>query len=190
MADVGVLALQGDFQAHGCAIRALGHRPREVRVPADLAGLAALVLPGGESGTMLRLLAGAGLNGPLGDFCRSGRTVLGTCAGAILMAQRVTGPAQASLDLLDIDVERNAYGRQLDSFIAPLDGGTDELHGVEGVFIRAPIVRRTGPGVDVLLRHAGQPVLVREGPRWAATFHPELGADGRVLARVLDGIGA
>lgn len=191
MVRIGVLALQGDFAAHGKALAALGHEVCEVKRPEHLPGLDALVLPGGESSTMLRLLASEDLLEPLLAFCRGGRPVLGTCAGAILLARHVSAPEQPSLDLLDIDVERNAYGRQLDSFIAPLQGDDPELDGVEGVFIRAPIIRRCGPQTQVVLRHDGLPVLVRQGSLWAATFHPEMGQDGaRVLAHVFSDAGA
>jgi len=185
VAEVGVLALQGDYEAHARALAALGHRARLVKRPAHLDGAAALVLPGGESSSMLRLLATEELTEPLTAFCRSGRPVFGTCAGAILLAQRVTSPAQRSLGLLDIDIERNAYGRQQDSFVAPLRSDDPALDGVEGVFIRAPVIRRTGPEVEVLASHDGLPVLVRQGPIWAASFHPEMTDDARVLSTVL-----
>ena len=183
--DVGVLALQGDFAAHGRAVALLGHGLREVRTPADLAAVDGLILPGGESSTMLKLMVGEGLVEPLRDFCRSGRPVLGTCAGAILLAHQVSDPAQDSLDVLDIDVQRNGYGRQLDSRIVALAGEGD-WEDLEAVFIRAPIIRRVGPGVEVLVRRDDDPVLVRQGPVWAATFHPEMTSDTRVLRRVLE----
>lgn len=182
---VGVLALQGDFAAHERAVAALGHRVRQVKTAAPLASLDALLLPGGESSTMLKFLEGEGLLEPLADFCRSGRPVFGTCAGAILLAKEVSAPAQTSLGVLDIDIERNAYGRQIDSFITRLDDAVPELAGVEAVFIRAPKIRRTGPGVEVLARHGGDPVLVRQGSVYAATFHPEMTDDTRVLRAVL-----
>jgi pyridoxal 5'-phosphate synthase pdxT subunit len=184
---VGVLALQGDFAAHERAVAALGHRVRQVKTAAPLASLDALLLPGGESTTMLKFLEDEGLLAPLADFCRSGRPVFGTCAGAILLATQVGSPMQASLGVLDIAIERNAYGRQIDSFIATLDDAVPELRGVEAVFIRAPKIRRTGPGVEVLARQAGDPVLVRQGAIYAATFHPEMTEDTRVLAAVLAG---
>jgi 5'-phosphate synthase pdxT subunit len=184
---VGVLALQGDFAAHERAVAALGHRVRQVKSAAPLASLDALLLPGGESTTMLKFLQEEGLLEPLADFCRSGRPVFGTCAGAILLAREVMSPAQASLDVIDMSIERNAYGRQIDSFIARIDDAVPALRGVEAVFIRAPRIRRVGPGVEVLMRHAGDPVLVRQGPVYAATFHPEMTEDGRVLESVLGG---
>ena len=184
---VGVLALQGDFAAHERATAALGHRSRLVKTAAQLEGLDALLLPGGESTTMLKFLQGEGLWQPLADFCRSGRPVLGTCAGAILLASEVRSPAQPSLGVLDIAVERNAYGRQLDSFITTLPDAPAPFADLTAVFIRAPVILRTGPQVEVLLRHDGRPILVRQGPVWAATFHPEMTDDLRVLAEVLHG---
>ena len=184
---VGVLALQGDFAAHERAVAALGHRVRQVKTAAPLASLDALLLPGGESTTMLKFLEGEGLLAPLADFCRSGRPVFGTCAGAILLAKEVTSPAQVSLGIVDMSIERNAYGRQIDSFITRIEDAEPPLRGVEAVFIRAPRIRRTGPGVEVLMRHQGDPILVRQGPVYAATFHPEMTEDTRVLSVVLGG---
>lgn len=185
---VGVLALQGDFAAHERAAAALGHESRRVKTAAHLEGLDALLLPGGESTTMLKFLQGEALLAPLAAFCRSGRPVFGTCAGAILLATEVTSPAQASLGILDMTVQRNGYGRQIDSFITTLgDGHADHFAGLTAVFIRAPVILRTGREVEVLLRHEGQAVLVRQGPVWAATFHPEMTEDTRVLAAVLAG---
>ncbi len=181
---VGVLALQGDFAAHAAALREAGGEPREVRLPAHLAGLAGLVLPGGESTTLLRLLASSGLDRALPEFHRAGGAILGTCAGAILLAREVTGPVQPSLGLLDITVARNHYGRQVDSFeaSASLEG---EERPLPLVFIRAPAITRTGPGVEVLAEHGGLPVLVRQGRLLAATFHPELTPDRRVHRMLL-----
>jgi 5'-phosphate synthase pdxT subunit len=140
----------------------------------------ALVLPGGESTAMLRGMDRDRLEEPLVDFLRAGRPVLGTCAGAILLARRVLNPPQRSFGALDIDVERNGYGTQLDSFSVPLEAA-GSLAGLLGVFIRAPRIRRVGPEVTVLARERGEPVLVRHGPIWAATFHPELTDDDRML---------
>lgn len=184
MKTVGVLALQGDFQAHARALEEAGARSRLVRKAAELEGLDGLVIPGGESTTMLRLLEDEGLFEPLREFGRV-RPVFGTCAGAILLAREVSHPAQPALALMDIAVERNAYGRQIESRVVRLgpeaefarQAGDGEL---EAVFIRAPIIRRTGPGVRVLLRYLGDPVLVAQGLHLAATFHPELSADRRV----------
>jgi len=183
---VGVLALQGDWDAHRRAVGALGHSTRLVKAAEHLAGVDALLLPGGESTTMLGFLEREGLFDALREACRSGCPVLGTCAGAILLARRVTGPEQPSLDVIDIDVERNAYGRQLDSFVTVIDETPPELRGTEAVFIRAPAIRRTGPEVEVVMRHGGDPVLVRQGPVWACTFHPEMSDDRRLLSLVLE----
>jgi 5'-phosphate synthase pdxT subunit len=180
----GVLALQGGFAAHARALRRCGAAPREVRTPADLEGLRLLVLPGGESTTMLKLLASSGLEEAIPAFHRRGGALFGTCAGAILLAREVASPAQRSLGLLDVGVARNHYGRQVDSFETdlPFPGGPP----LPAVFIRAPAVTRTGPGVEVLLSHGGLPVLVREGAVLAATFHPELTDDLRVHRMALD----
>ncbi len=181
---VGVLAIQGDYAAHQRALSALGRESVRVKTPAHLEGVDALILPGGESTTMLKLLENEALFEPLAAACRSGMPVLGTCAGAILLAKHVSNPEQSSLGVLDISVERNAYGRQLDSFVTTLssDGSFD---GVEAVFIRAPVIRSTGPDVEIVLEHEGDPVLVRCGPVWAATFHPEMTSDTRILSAVL-----
>ncbi len=171
---VGVLALQGGFQAHIKALERAGARGLEIRSAAELERVERLILPGGESTTMLKLLGAEGLLEPLRRFGERS-PVFGTCAGAILLARRVTGPAQESLGLMDMDVERNAYGRQLDSRVVRLseaEGGP-----LEAVFIRAPAIRRVGPGVRVLVSHGGDPVLVEDGLHLAATFHPELTAD-------------
>ncbi len=174
---IGVLALQGDFEAHQKAFDRAGAVAVQVRTAAELERLAGLVIPGGESTTMLKLLHGENLIEPLRRFGRT-RPIFGTCAGAILLARQVTHPEQESLALMDIDVERNGYGRQLDSHVATLEDA--EGGPLEAVFIRAPIIRRAGAGVRVLARYQGDPVLVEEGLHMAATFHPELTADGRV----------
>lgn len=175
---VGVLALQGDFEAHERALRSAGAEPVEVRSAGQLAGVDGLVIPGGESTTMLKLIEQEGLFEPLREFGRS-HPIFGTCAGAILLASEVTNPPQQSLGLMDIGVERNAYGRQLDSRIAHLN--PEGLEGeLEAVFIRAPIIRRVGEDAKVLARYNGDPVLVEQGRHMAATFHPELTADARL----------
>jgi 5'-phosphate synthase pdxT subunit len=186
MVTVGVLALQGDFAAHRLALGRLGVETVAVRKPTDLAGLDALILPGGESTAMLHGLERDGLEAPVRAFVESGRPVLGTCAGAILLARGVTNPPQRSFAVLDIDVERNAYGTQIDSFSAPLEADPP-FRGLRGIFIRAPRIRRVGASAQVLARHDGEPVMVRQGPIWAATFHPELGDDDRVLRCWLGG---
>ena len=181
---VGVLALQGDFEAHGKALARAGAEPVEVRSASDLQQLDGLVIPGGESTTMLKLLEVENLMEPLREFGRR-RPIFGTCAGAILLATEVLNPSQASLGLMDIGVERNAYGRQLESRIAQLkaEGQDSDL---EAVFIRAPIIRRVGEDVKVLARYQGDPVLVEQGRHMVATFHPELTSDSRVHRMFLD----
>jgi 5'-phosphate synthase pdxT subunit len=178
MKRVGVLALQGDFEAHQRALTRAGAEAVEVRSAADLKNLQGLVIPGGESTTMLKLIEQENLLEPLREFGRE-HPIFGTCAGAILMATEVGNPPQASLGLMDIDVERNAYGRQLDSRIARLhpQGMEGDL---EAVFIRAPIIRRVGRDANVLASYQGDPVLVEQGRHLAATFHPELTEDSRV----------
>ena len=178
---IGILALQGAFDAHVQALSRLGVEPVLVRRPQQLDGaspLDGLVIPGGESSTFLRLLERDGFFSALESYV-SQKPVFGTCAGAILLAMQVTNPAQTSLAALDITVERNSYGRQHESTIlyAPttLPGGPLEM-----VFIRAPRITRTGPGVEVLAARDGSPVLVRQGSLLAATFHPELSTDLRV----------
>jgi 5'-phosphate synthase pdxT subunit len=184
---VGVLALQGDFAAHAAILRRLGHEARAVRRVRELDGLRALVLPGGESTTLLNLMADEPWFEALRRFHDAGGFLFGTCAGAILLAREVRRPAQPSLGLLDAVVDRNAYGRQVDSFEADLD-----LAGL-GVrarvaFIRAPRFASVGPGVEVLARHEETPVLVREGRVLAATFHPEITGDLAVHRAFLEGL--
>jgi 5'-phosphate synthase pdxT subunit len=173
---VGVLALQGDFEAHRRALEARGVAATEVRVPDDLTGVRGLVLPGGESTTMLKLMEPA-LAERLEELIRGGLPVLATCAGVILLAREVRHPAQRSLGLLDVVVERNAYGRQIDSAVVDLSVCDPQHLGsevLEGVFIRAPRVAEVGASVQVLARRGEDPVLVRQGRLLAATFHPEL----------------
>ncbi len=175
-ATVGVLALQGAFEVHRNALEQLGARAILVRTERQLNECDALVLPGGESTTMLKLLNDEALKEPLADFARR-KPVLATCAGVILLAREVTHPVQESLGILDLTVERNGYGRQIDSCIANilLDGKP-----LEAVFIRAPIIRSVGPDVKTLASMGGHPVLVAQGHHLAATFHPELTQDRRV----------
>jgi 5'-phosphate synthase pdxT subunit len=175
---VGVLALQGDFQAHRRALERAGAEAVEVRTAGELEGVEGLIIPGGESTTMMKLLEEEKLLDPLRDFGKR-RPIFGTCAGAILMARGVGNPPQPSLGLMDIEVERNAYGRQLDSRIAHLNAqGMDG--GLEAVFIRAPIIRRVGKDAKVLASYESDPVLVEQGRHLAATFHPELTDDARI----------
>lgn len=181
---IGVLALQGDFEAHARALGEAGAEAVPVRLPTHLAGLGGLVIPGGESSALLELAARDGLFEALGGFART-MPVFGTCAGCILLARRVLRPEQASLGVLDATVERNAYGRQVDSAIletpTTLPGGP-----LETVYIRAPRIAAIGAGVEVLAQRDGDPVLVRQGQVLAATFHPELSADRRVHRLFLD----
>jgi len=179
----GILALQGDFEAHKQAIERAGGHAIEVRTLGDLAQCDGLILPGGESTTMLKLLDQEGLTDAIRSFSEQ-KPVYGSCAGAILLAREVTHPAQPSLALMDIAVERNAYGRQIDSRIVriPMPEGGD----LEAVFIRAPIIRRLGSGSSVLASYDGDPVWVEQGRNMVTTFHPELTADSRVHRRFLD----
>ena len=181
---VGVLALQGDFAAHAAALERAGAKAVLVRTAKELASLDGLVIPGGESTTMLKLMRYEDLLQPLADFGRQ-KPMFGTCAGAILMASHVHGPEQESLGLMDLEIERNAYGRQIDSRIAVIDPDPELVRRtaggkLEAVFIRAPIIRRIGPESKVLARYNGDPVLVEEGKHLVATFHPELTTDPRV----------
>ena len=183
---VGVLAIQGDFEAHARALRRVGAEALLVRRAKEFDGLDALILPGGESTTISKGMQRLGLYEPLRSFAESGRSVLGTCAGAILMAARVENHGVPSLALLDVTAVRNAYGTQVDSFVATVDpGAAPGLEGLRCVFIRAPQLRDPGPAVEVLARVDGAPVLVRQGNRFAATFHPELTEDPRVHALLL-----
>ena len=176
---IGVLAIQGDFDAHARALRRAGANAIEIRRADDLSAVDGLILPGGESTTMLMFIEEEGFAGPIIDFAHSGKPILGTCAGAILLARDVYNPTQASLGLIDIAVERNAYGRQVDSFIVPVEESFDD-GTIEAVFIRAPKIKEVGPNVEVFARLNGNPVLVREGSIVCSTFHPELTADDRV----------
>jgi pyridoxal 5'-phosphate synthase pdxT subunit len=181
MKTIGVLALQGDFAAHCAALERVGARAVEVRTAELLWTCDGLVIPGGESTTMLKLLGVQSLFEPLRKF-GSEKPIYGTCAGAILLAANVFHPAQPSLQLLDIDVERNAYGRQVDSRIVRINSMEAEL---EAVFIRAPIIRRVGKKVRVLASYGGNAVWVEDGRHMVTTFHPELGAGSSVHARFL-----
>jgi 5'-phosphate synthase pdxT subunit len=181
---IGVLALQGAFEVHARRLAELGAITRLVRKPEDLAGLDGLVIPGGESTTFLKHLERAGFYDVLNDFVHTHPT-FGTCAGCILLAKDVENPTQASFGVLDITVQRNAYGRQNDSAIllteTALPGGP-----LEQVFIRAPRISRLGPGIEVLATRDDSPTLIRHGSLLAATFHPELTDDLRVHQLFLD----
>ena len=193
MKRVGVLALQGDFDAHAKAVERAGAAAVLVRSATDLEGLDGLIIPGGESTTMLKLLHEEKLMAPLREFGRR-RPIFGTCAGAILLANEVSSPAQESLGLIDIGVERNAYGRQIDSRVTSVTPEADfqsrtQTGDMEAVFIRAPIIRRVGKQARVLARYQGDPVLVEEGRHMVATFHPELSPDRRVHELFLQKLG-
>lgn len=177
---VGILAIQGDYAMHGKMLAALGAPWVLVKHSADLDGVGGLIIPGGESTTMLKLFELEGVGAAIKDFAAQGKPIYGTCAGAILLAKEVSNPPQEKLGLIDIAIERNAYGRQIDSSIQA--GECPELadHPIEMVFIRAPIIRRVGAGVKVLGRCGDLPVLVEQGNILAGTFHPELTDDPSV----------
>jgi 5'-phosphate synthase pdxT subunit len=176
---IGVLAVQGDYEAHARMLERLGADYALVRTPEEAAQVDAMILPGGESTTMLKFLKGEGLEAALRALDARGAPFFGTCAGAILLAREVRAPAQDSLGFADLVITRNAYGRQLASEVrsAPSKLKAEPL---EMVFIRAPWIEEIGPGVEVLAREGGRPVLVRDGRILAATFHPELTADTTV----------
>jgi len=178
---IGVLALQGDFDAHRRRLEELGAEVVLVKKPEQLDEVEGLIIPGGESGTFLKLLGDTGFT-KLRDFVLT-KPVFGTCAGCILLAHEVENPTQKGLGAIDIGVRRNAYGRQIDSFITQ---AASELGDIEMVFIRAPKITRVGQGVHVLATEKDDPVLVRQGRVMAATFHPELSQDGRVHAAFLE----
>jgi 5'-phosphate synthase pdxT subunit len=181
---IGVLALQGDFEAHLAALARAGVGARPVRTAADVHASTGLVIPGGESTTFRKLMEGTGIEEAIREVAFRGDPVLGTCAGAILLADTVTNPEGTGLGLLPVVVARNAYGRQLDSTVLRLTDVDRSALGdapLEGVFIRAPKITAAGPGVEVLARRDGDPVLVRKENVLAATFHPELTDDRRVF---------
>jgi 5'-phosphate synthase pdxT subunit len=178
---IGVLALQGDFAMHARALKRCGAEVVEIRKPEQLADIDGLIMPGGESTTLLKLMDLWGFVPAVEKFHGSGKPIFGTCAGLILAARDVTNPAQSSLGLIDVGVERNAYGRQRESFETQ---GTATLDGrpvpIEMVFIRAPRIRRVGAGVETLARHGDEAVMARQGSVLVATFHPELTDDPTV----------
>jgi len=182
---IGILAVQGGFAAHAAMLAVLAAETLEVRTVKDLDGCDGLILPGGESTTQLQFLQEEGLFDAVKKFAADGGAVFGTCAGAILLATAVKNPPQASLGLLDMTVLRNAYGRQLASDVF---FGSSKLTDapMEMVFIRAPMIDRVGPGVEVLAEYDGKPVLVRKANVMASTFHPELTQDATVHKRFLE----
>lgn len=177
---VGILALQGDFAMHSKMLDRIGTSWKLVKHASDLKEVGGLIMPGGESTTMLKFFAANGIAPAIKEFAAHGKPIFGTCAGAILLAQNVLNPPQERLGLMDITVERNAYGRQIDSSVQ--QGTCPEIsdHPLEMVFIRAPIIRRIGDGVRVIGRCGDLPVLVEQGNLLAATFHPELTEDGTI----------
>ena len=174
---VGILALQGDYAMHAKMLDRIAAPWKLVKHASELEEVSGLILPGGESTTMLKFFEGEGMGEAIKRFAGAGQPVFGTCAGAILLAREVSNPPQASLGLLDIAIERNAYGRQVDSSVRKGECPEIASQPLEMVFIRAPIIRRTGPGVRVLGRCDDLPVLVEQGNLLAATFHPELTQD-------------
>jgi 5'-phosphate synthase pdxT subunit len=177
---IGVLAVQGDFREHLDTLRAIGVEGVEVRLPADLDGVDALILPGGESTAIRRLIARWALREPILALAREGAPIFGTCAGMIILANEIAGGEDSVLPLLDVTVVRNAFGRQLDSFEGDLSVPLLGDGPVHGVFIRAPTIERVGPGVDVLARlEDGRVIAVREGNVLATAFHPELAGETR-----------
>ncbi len=188
---VGVLALQGDFREHREVLEAMGHHVREVRKPEQLAGLDALIIPGGESTTIARLILSNGFQQPLRDFCSSGRPVWGTCAGAILLARGVDNLDRPGIEVMDITVNRNAFGRQVDSFEADLDVRGLEDGPFHAVFIRAPLIKEVRAPAEAISTLAdGTIVAARQGNLLATSFHPELTGDHRLHAFFLSLRGA
>jgi 5'-phosphate synthase pdxT subunit len=176
---IGILAIQGDYEAHAEMLDRLGAEHTFVRTPGDLEGLNGIILPGGESSTHIKVMTEEGLYDALKQFAANGGAFFGTCAGAILLAREVHNPPQQSLGLLDISVQRNGYGRQLASDVHRA-ATTLKVEPLEMVFIRAPIIEWVGKGIEVLAEDGGHPVLVRQGRILAATFHPELTDDTTV----------
>ena len=181
---IGILAVQGDFEAHAAKLADMGVESVKVRTPDDLKDCDGLILPGGESTTQLRFLQEEGLDRAILQFAAADKAIFGTCAGAILLANEVKNPKQASLNLLDITVLRNGYGRQVHSDVVT---GPSKLKSepMEMVFIRGPVIERVGPNVEVLAEYAGRPALVQKGSVMAAAFHPELSSDTTVHDRFL-----
>jgi pyridoxal 5'-phosphate synthase pdxT subunit len=178
--NIGVLALQGDFGLHGRALARCGVEAVEVRKPEELTDLDGLIIPGGESTTVLKLMDAYRFTPAIERFHAEGRPIFGTCAGLILVAREVENPRQPSLGLIDVAVARNAYGRQRESFEAEGVADLDGPRPLEMIFIRAPRITRVGSGVTVLARHGDEPVMATQGTVLVATFHPELTEDPRI----------
>jgi pyridoxal 5'-phosphate synthase pdxT subunit len=183
--EIGIVAIQGDYEAHAKSLQRLGEHATFVRTPADLEGLKGVILPGGESTTHLKVMKEEGLFDALKKFSADGGALFGTCAGAIMLARDVHGPRQDSLGLLDISVLRNGYGRQIASDV---HSGRTKLSDapIEMVFIRAPIIESVGAGVEVLGEYEGHPVFVKQGKIIASTFHPELTDDSSIHKYFVD----
>jgi len=186
---IGILAVQGDFEAHAAMLAGLGVESVEVRTPADLADCDGLILPGGESTTQLQFLREEGLDSAIRKFAADEKAIFGTCAGAILLATEVKNPQQDSLGLLDMTVLRNGYGRQVHSDVVS-GPSTLRKEPLEMVFIRGPVIARVAPDVEVLAEYAGKPALVQKGHVMASAFHPELASDTTVHRHFLDLVGS
>ena len=182
---IGILAVQGGFEAHAAMLAGMGVESVEVRTSEDLAGCDGLILPGGESTTQLQFLREEGLDAAIQKFAAEGKAIFGTCAGAILLATEVKNPAQDSLALLDMTVLRNGYGRQVHSDVVS-GPSTLKKEPLEMVFIRGPVIERVGPNVEVLAEYAGKPALVQKGRVMACAFHPELTEDSTVHRHFLE----
>lgn len=188
MRKIGILALQGDFAKHAGMLASLGVETAEVKLPAHLEGLDGLVIPGGESTTLTMLMRDFALYDPIVDFAKS-RPVMGTCAGSILVASQVDDQRVRPLNLINMSIARNAYGRQVDSFITHIEAPC--LNGEEpyrAIFIRAPQIERVGPETETLITHEGKPVMVRQKNVLALTFHPELTDDPRIHRYFLENL--
>ena len=186
---IGILAVQGDFEAHAAMLAGLGVESVEVRTPADLADCDGLILPGGESTTQLQFLREEGLDSAIRKFAADEKAIFGTCAGAILLATEVKNPQQDSLGLLDMTVLRNGYGRQVHSDVVS-GPSTLRKEPLEMVFIRGPVIARVAPDVEVLAEYLGKPALVQKGHVMASAFHPELASDTTVHRHFLDLVGS
>lgn len=185
---IGVLAIQGDFAAHKKMLERMGVKTVEVRNADQLAEVDGLIMPGGESTTMLKFLVEENLWKPISQYSQTGKPIFGTCAGAILLAREVKNPPQPSLNLIDIAIERNSYGRQVDSFITKVETRFTD-NAIEAVFIRAPKIQAIGQEVDVLATLENQPIFVRQNNVFAATFHPELTNDDRIHRLFIQSLG-
>lgn len=188
--SIGVLALQGDYDAHACMIERCGATARRVRCPQELERVRGLIIPGGESTTIGKLIDRWGLHEPLVERARQGMPIWGTCAGLILLARRVEGSDQYRIGLLDVTVRRNAFGRQIDSFETDLPIRGFPGGPIRAVFIRAPLITEVGPEAEVLCETEGGVVMVRQGNLWGTSFHPELTDDCRLHRAFIDLAGA